>query len=132
MSSVSSSRPNSNFVSAYQGKASAQHFPKCDLKGRHGRWTYNDDTALLGIRSPGVVASESQLFETTGILVADDASSLVGRDVDVLVSELCLGRGRVDGFREALTALQPGRLRQAVDGLGLLVPVLVSGCRDAL
>lgn len=94
--------------------------------------TYNNDTALLGIGSPGIVTGEGQLLETVGILVTDDASSLVWRDVDVLVSEFCLGGGCVDGLGEALATLQPGWLWQAVDGLGFLVPVPVSGCRIEL
>ena len=91
---------------------------------------YNDDPALLGVSSAGVVAGESQLLETVGILVANDASSLIWRNVDVLVSEFCLSRGCVDGFGEALATLQAGWLWQAMDGLSLLVSVAMSEFRD--
>ena len=84
--------------------------------------TCNDDSALLGVRSSGLVAGEGQLLDARGVLVSDDFPSLVGRDVDVLVAELSLGGRGVNGLGEALALGEAGGLRQVVDGLGLLVP----------
>lgn len=84
--------------------------------------TYDNDSPLLCIGGPGFVASQGQFLKTRGILIANDASSLVGRDVDVLVSELSLGRWCVDGLGKSLAALQPRGLREAVNSLCLLIP----------
>ena len=84
--------------------------------------TYNDDAAFLSVGGSGIVAGESQLLNARGILVSDDFSSFIRRDVDVLVAKLGLGRGRVDGLGKALALGKASRLREVVDGLRLLIP----------
>ncbi len=84
--------------------------------------TCDDDSPFLGVGSTGVVAGECQLLDTRCILVPDDFPSLVGRDVEVLVSELGFGGWGVNGLRKALALGETGRLREVVDGLTLRVP----------
>lgn len=91
--------------------------------------TDNDDAPFLGVGGSGIVASECQLLNARGILVSNDFPSFIGRDVDVLVAKLGLGRGRIDGFGKALALGKASRLREVVDGLSLLVPGMGSAGR---
>lgn len=92
--------------------------------------TCNDDSPFLGVGSTGVVAGECQLLDTRSILVSDDFPSLVGRDVEVLVSELGFGGRGVNGPRKTLALGETGRLREVVDGLALRVPGKQSAAGD--
>lgn len=67
--------------------------------------TNNNYTTFLRVFSTCFIACKRQLFETRGILLADDRLRLIWRDVDILLPELCLGGRRVDGLGKLLALL---------------------------
>ncbi|ROV95404.1 hypothetical protein VMCG_08478 [Cytospora schulzeri] len=83
----------------------------------------DQDAPLGGVLAAGVVHGQGQLRDARGERpVADDAGRLLGRDVLVVLAQLGLGGGRVDGAHgEGLALLEAGGHGHAADGAALLV-----------